>query len=60
MQKNIMRRIVVALAISALAFAAFSRTPGAENVRAVEILMLMASGMGLGVALALFRIGRQL
>jgi hypothetical protein len=39
-----------------LGFSAFLRTPGADNVRAVQILMLIATGMGLGVALAHVRI----
>ena len=39
-----------------LGFSAFLRTPGADNVRAVQILMLIATGIGLGVALAHVRI----
>jgi hypothetical protein len=35
-----------------LAFAGFMRTSGAENVRAVQIVFLIATGMCLGVSLA--------
>jgi hypothetical protein len=37
---------------SALGFSAFLRTTGAESVRGVQIVALIATGMGLGVALA--------
>ncbi|MFY9560820.1 MAG: hypothetical protein WAQ52_11350 [Terriglobales bacterium] len=37
---------------SALAFSAFVRSDGSEAVRAVQIVSLIATGMGLGVALA--------
>ena len=35
-----------------LGLSAFFRMPGAENVRAVQIVTLLGSGIGLGVALA--------
>lgn len=35
-----------------LGFAAFLRTAGAEHVRAVQIVDLIATGMGIGVAFA--------
>jgi hypothetical protein len=36
----------------------FSRTPGSESVRWVQILLLFAAGMCAGVALTLFRVAR--
>jgi hypothetical protein len=36
----------------------FFRTPGAEAVRSVQILLLFAAGMCAGVTLALFRTAR--
>jgi hypothetical protein len=39
----------VPLFMSILAFFFFLRTPGANSVRAVQILLLLASGMCLGV-----------
>ncbi len=35
-----------------LGFSAFMRTDGADTVRTVQIVSLIATGMGLGVALA--------
>jgi hypothetical protein len=46
------RLFVVPLFASILGFAAFLRTTGAESVRAVQMVDLIATGMGLGVALA--------
>jgi hypothetical protein len=46
------RLFVVPLFASVLGFAAFLRTTGAESVRAVQMVDLIATGMGLGVALA--------
>jgi len=40
------------LLAAVLGFSAFLRTAGAEHVRAVQIIALIATGMGLGVALA--------
>jgi len=40
------------LLLAALGFFAFLRMPGAENVRAVQIVILMSIGMCVGVALA--------
>lgn len=37
---------------AALGFFAFLRSDGSESVRAVQIVSLIATGMGLGVALA--------
>jgi len=50
------RAWVMPLVAAFLGFSAFLRTPGADSVRAVQILMLIATGMGLGVALAHVRI----
>jgi hypothetical protein len=46
------RLFILPLFASVLAFSAFLRTTGAENVRTVQMLALIATGMGLGVALA--------
>jgi hypothetical protein len=46
------RLFVMPLFAAFLGFAAFLRIGGAENVRAVQMLALIATGMGLGVALA--------
>jgi hypothetical protein len=50
------RLFFIPLFASALAFSAFLHTIGAENVRAVQILDLIATGMGLGVTLAHFKL----
>ena len=44
--------IFLPLFFAALGFFAFLRTSGAENVRAVQVVSLIATGMCLGVALA--------
>jgi hypothetical protein len=49
---NIRRTLVLPLVASVCAFYAFLRTPGADNVRTVQMIALIATGMGLGVALA--------
>jgi hypothetical protein len=46
------RLFVMPLIASFMGFAAFLRTDGADTVRAVQIVSLIATGMGLGVALA--------
>jgi hypothetical protein len=46
------RLVFFALIFAALCFFAFLRTPGAENVRAVQMISLIATGMCIGVALA--------
>ncbi len=48
------RRTGVSLAICCLALVIFSRTPGADSVRWVQILLLMVAGMCVGLALAPF------
>ena len=53
---QIRRGLVVPLVVALLGFLTFSRMPGAEHVRAVQILSLIAVGMGLGVALAHLKI----
>ena len=40
------------LLFSGFAFGAFFRIPGSENVRAVQVVALIGTGMCLGVALA--------
>ena len=44
--------IFLPLIAAVLGFSSFLRSDGAENVRNVQIVALLASGMGLGVALA--------
>ncbi|HKI25495.1 MAG TPA: hypothetical protein VKA07_04175 [Candidatus Sulfotelmatobacter sp.] len=44
--------VFVPLLFAVLGFLSFLRMPGAENVRAVQIVILMATGMCIGVALA--------
>ena len=46
------RLFILPLIASAMGFAAFWRMAGADNVRAVQMVALIAAGMGLGVALA--------
>ena len=46
------RLFFLPLFASILAFSAFQRSTGAESVRAVQMVSLIATGMGLGVALA--------
>jgi len=51
-----MKRLVLFPLLFALfGFLAFLRTSGAENVRAVQIVSLIATGICLGVALANLR-----
>ena len=59
MDHSVKRRIAVLLAMAAIAFTFFERTPGSETVRAVQILLLFVSGVSAGVALTLFRISRR-
>lgn len=54
MERSRFRRIVLPLLLCAIALGAFSRTPGAETVRWVQILALLAAGLCAGVALANF------
>jgi hypothetical protein len=51
MPKQLRRGLVTGLLAAMLGFVAFTRTHGSENVRAVQIVSLLAAGMGLGVAL---------
>jgi hypothetical protein len=46
------RLFFIPLFAAALGFSAFLRSTGAENVRSVQIVALITTGMGLGVALA--------
>ena len=50
------RLFIFPLLASVLGFSAFLRSTGAENVRAVQIVALITTGMGLGVALAHFKL----
>jgi hypothetical protein len=47
-------RLFLPLFVAALGFGAFLRTSGSENVRAVQIVILLGCGMCLGVTLAQF------
>jgi hypothetical protein len=49
---NIRRALLLPLVAAALAYGAFVRMPGTENVRGAQMLALIGCGMGLGVALA--------
>ncbi|HEY1402319.1 MAG TPA: hypothetical protein VF953_12070 [Terriglobales bacterium] len=49
------RLFFLPLFASALAFGAFVRSDGFESVRAVHMVSLIATGMGLGIALAHLR-----
>ncbi|HEY6928188.1 MAG TPA: hypothetical protein VJA66_00800 [Thermoanaerobaculia bacterium] len=60
MQRTVAGRIVLLLMMSMLAFYFFSRSAGAESVRAVQVLLLFAAGVCFGVALTLFRVSRSL
>jgi len=52
MREKLRRGLIMPLLVAVLAFGAFIRSPGSENVRVVHILSLIGVGMGLGVALA--------
>ncbi|HSS99169.1 MAG TPA: hypothetical protein VLK33_19175 [Terriglobales bacterium] len=56
MKEKLRRGMLMPLLASVLALGAFLRIPGSENVRVVQMLALIAIGMGLGVALAHIRI----
>jgi hypothetical protein len=56
---NIQRRRVVLLILSAMALFFFFRTPGADTVRSVQILLLFVAGALAGFALASFRMARS-
>jgi len=57
--RPVRRRIVALVAMSAVALIMFTRTPGAEGVAWVQILLLFAAGTCAGVALTLFRNSRR-
>ena len=52
MPSKLRRGLVGSLLAFLFGLGAFFRMPGAENVRAVQMVALLASGMGLGMALA--------
>jgi len=54
MDRNPRRLIVIPLVMSMIALATFFRTPGADAVRWVQILLLFVAGILAGVALAGF------
>lgn len=55
-KKEFRKGLVTPLLVFVLGLGAFLRIPGSENVRAVQIVALLGSGMGLGVALAYVRV----
>ena len=60
MERNRRTQSVVPLVMSMIALTTFFRTPGADAVRWVQILLLFAAGMLAGVALAgFFRRGQN-
>jgi hypothetical protein len=59
-KRSVTGRIALLLFMSVLAVSFFFRTPGAEDVRTVQMLLLFAAGMCAGVALTLFRVARSL
>jgi hypothetical protein len=56
--ENVQRRRVVLLVLCAMALFFFFRTPGADTVRSVQILLLFVAGVLAGLALASFRTAR--
>jgi hypothetical protein len=50
MTRKLRRGLAGSLLAFVLGLGAFYRAPGAENVRAVQMVALLAAGMGLGVA----------
>jgi len=54
MDRKRRNRLLLPLFVAVLAFGAFLRTSGSENVRAVQIVTLLGCGMCLGVTLAYF------
>jgi hypothetical protein len=60
MERNPRRLTVIPLVMSMFALFTFFRTPGAETVRWVQILLLFVAGILAGIALAgFFRRDRQ-
>jgi hypothetical protein len=56
--EKLRRRRVVPLLFCVMALFFFFRTPGAETIRWVQILLLFVAGMCAGLTLALFRTAR--
>ncbi|HSU83114.1 MAG TPA: hypothetical protein VLR69_11895 [Thermoanaerobaculia bacterium] len=60
MERSARKQTVIPLVMSMFALFFFFRTPGADTVRWVQILLLFVAGILAGVALAgFFRRGRQ-
>ena len=60
MERSARKQIVIPLVMSMIALTAFFRTPGADAVRWVQILLLFVAGILAGVALAgFFRRGQN-
>ena len=59
MDRSVTRRIAVLIVTAGIGIIFFTRTPGSESVRWVQILLLFAAGMCAGVALTLFRTARR-
>lgn len=60
MDRTIRRRILILISIAATTFATAARTEGFMNIRGVQILLLLSSGMCIGVALSLFMLRKRL
>jgi hypothetical protein len=60
MDRRIAGRVTVLLLTSIIAFFYFSRTAGSESVRPLQVLLLFAAGLCVGVALTLYRVSRSL
>lgn len=59
MDGSVRRRIASLVVVSAIGIVFFTRTPGSDSVRWVQILLLFAAGMCAGVALTLYRNARR-
>ena len=54
MDKALKRRIATLLGMFVMSLGTAIRTTGFENIRTVQVLLLLSAGMCLGVALSLF------
>ncbi len=55
-QKTPQRTMVLALFFSALSFWNFSRLQGSDGIRAIQIVTLLITGIGIGVFLSALKI----
>lgn len=59
MERIARKRTGFSLALCCIALVTFSRTPGADSVRWIQIILLMVAGMCVGLALEPFLRGRR-